>query len=49
MTILELRRSARRPPTPGTCLTARPGAGNVINAMFALTVLLFLLGLLALV
>ena len=49
MTILELRRTSRRPPTPGACLTARPGAGSVINAMFALTVLLFLLALLALV
>jgi hypothetical protein len=48
MTILELRRTPR-PANPGTCLTARPGAGSVINAMFALTVLLFLLGLVALV
>ena len=47
MTIVDLPRSPQRAAAP--CLTARPAAGNVIGALFALTVLLFLLGLLALV
>jgi hypothetical protein len=49
MTIVELHPDRRRSAGPGPCLTARPAAGGLISALFALAVLMFLLGLLALV
>jgi hypothetical protein len=48
MTAFPVGRSARRPAAPGPCLTSRPSADAVIAALFALAVLAFLLGLLAL-
>ncbi len=48
MTTLHLTRISRRPAAPGPCLTSRPAADAVIIALFALTLLLFALGLLGL-
>jgi hypothetical protein len=36
-------------PAAAPCLTAAPGAGTIIAGLFALTIVLFLVGLLAFV
>ncbi|MCO1661184.1 hypothetical protein [Pseudonocardia humida] len=49
MTAYDLGPTPRRgPAAPGPSLTTRPAAGAFIAMMFGLTVLVFLLGLLAL-
>ncbi len=48
MTTYDLARSARPVVVPGPPLTERPAADAFIAMMFGLTVLVFLLGLLAL-
>jgi hypothetical protein len=49
MTVITPEGAARPAAAPGPCLTAAPGAGTIIAGLFALTIVLFLVGLLAFV
>jgi len=46
MTAVVPERSAR--PVPGPCLTLAPSSGPVISFLFAVTIALFVIGLIAL-
>jgi hypothetical protein len=48
MTTVHLPRPGRRSAVPGPALTIRPGADAVIAALFVLTILFFIAGLLGL-